>query len=296
MNKSRKNSRKEQNIPEEMKILFERYEQLCALPQELSCKSIAFITAAQEKLIFALACLLFPSRAEKNDVPCFLSDEYGLCEEEGLPVENSENFSFRHKLTWSDTWCLLGYYYDSPYWELVLREMSRYEGEIPEEVSGKEEEAICSLLLVNKDESILEKGAAKILNEDHNLLSRFPKEDEVDYVDDIIVLRSALLPYFYKSKALFQKHRDIIHMVGRAADDLLYCFGENAICLDGQELQYVYFVMSDNSSAVNFGYCPGGLLSFNKQIMLAGKVIDDAILYLDTIYHFLPEEIKKMQK
>ena len=185
---------------------------------------------------------------------------------------------------------LLPYYEKSPYWEVSYIELYKddYEYDKDKQVTQhleKYSDCFEGKLMDSLDEKTVK---------EHPLYGFYELFDTSDngVVDCGILLSSRLLPsYKKKERMLKRKYPQICAMIKRAEECMKHWMAGPSITIWEPEFEKAYYFGCDGSSDYHlYGYA-GGMMSSDISILVAGELIDTAILFLNEKEAILPWEV-----
>lgn len=260
-----------------------------------------------EKIYWALSHKILPSDALDNGgdgraYPCYRRCD-GLIYEadtDESDISATGEYIRKGRLIGSDLLITLFHYYNkSPYWYVFTRDATIEPGELCELDEKEKADAV----LVTR-ELFYDAKVGECVYEDECLdkfrelayapANYFIESEEVgcDISDDCMVLKSYLLPHYFKldKKAVMAEHEPYKQMVEEGIQTLKETFC--GIFVLEPNLKASYFTFFDGSSESQYAY-PVSVGSISKAVMLAGMLIDMAILKLDEYYNILPDSLKQ---
>ncbi len=264
--------------------------------------------AIYEKIYWALSHKLFKSsladsQGKDNRVyPCYLRFDgmvYESDKSENDIVDTGE-YIVKSRLKSSDLLNTLYYYYkNSPYWYVFTREATIEDFEIcdMDEKDKADSVYLTSELFYDEKtgECIYEYGCLDKFRELGNAPADYfyaDAEDGCNISDDCMVLKSYLLPHYFKLDKIVvnKEHECFKRMVEEGIQMLKEMF--HGIFILEPDLKASYFTFFDGSSDACYIY-PVSIGDVNKAVMLAGTLIDLAIFKLDEYYDILPASLKQ---
>lgn len=263
-----------------------------------------------EKIWWALSHLVFPEGKCTRKFPCYLRDD-GLVYEEITDV-----YDIMHTGEYILHECLgsspleeyaFVYYNNSPYWDYTIME-ARIDNYILTSIGlNPEKECYCGInevVEVAEDfelnsftedffDSFFEYAAVELMDvKDCSPFEYFVIGDG-ETAQDCVMFKSYLLPYYLKlDKSKIKKsHKKYVNILEKGISIMQNVFNGGAITIMEPELEAAYFV-SFCGCCYQYSYrCTPFDLKY--AVLLAGKIIDDAIILLNKYYHFVPEEMIK---
>lgn len=252
--------------------------------------------AVYEKLWWALSNSIFPKEMQKVCFPYIMKENGLVFESENSEedVEDCGEVEYHSMLIYSEAfgYCLT-YYQNSPYWNVEMHE-GRIDGIYAEKLNEEEKKDYVPLTQLKFGDFFEEKalelfrvGAAS------SPMEYFYTENYEEPVHSCVVFKSYLLPYYIAldQEMLKKDHPELRLLVERAIKVLANSLAgrcQSSILKKGYEASY--FILFDG---YDFYGPTDGATYIGKALILAGKMIDDAIHELDSYYRFLPEKLRK---
>ena len=220
-----------------------------------------------------------------------------------LPLPNSNIFTG-----------LLMYYQKSEFWGFFIRydiyspyEMRRIIKFMEDNPGVNEEFAYMKeAFSVNEDNIFLDDDTIRLFSEIINVSSILyepvfdinkPEDDDEYFCEEasgVCVMRNSLLPYYYRflksgvvKEEDISEYNDAIKKAVSILDDVFN--SGSAKVFTELDANYAVFWNCDESNGFNGMGMGDGLQNIDLGVILAGKIIDMNILYLNELYHFIPD-------
>ncbi len=230
---------------------------------------------------------------EKCPCPSFVRSEDGVFYYHGESADNCKEYLDEGSLCMGNlTTYALSYYYNSPHWEVFVRDTYADEDDFyyDEQLYGYryDTESLHLWYRGCLDDDVL----ADPLN-GSELFSLINTDG--DYMEGMCIIKSSLFPYLEE----FKKAAGVLHPVKikylenafKVIRSWAY-YGRNYSLLSAKN---GYFIsLDDGGSYVGNGEI--GCLDFKKAVLVAGELIEEIMFSLDKKYHILPEEIVKKEE
>lgn len=270
--------------------------------------------AVYEKICWALSKKIFPDSKKNNDSGCILrkdgciyenlTDEYDILQTGELITHEGIMGSLL-----SNT--LFTYYNDSPFWDVFMVnasidnmdlmmlgyedvEDSVYDISDLQDNDSYDFVELMEQLFFYKDSCFFERASLDVMDAKNASPLDYFTVGENEASDECVALRSFLLPHYLKidKSRIHKEHLPLVAIVEHMISVLSDLFGTGSVRILEPELEASYFVCF--SGITNASFCfPYGTYALKKEVLLAGMLLDEALLSLNTHYHFLPEAVLK---
>lgn len=255
--------------------------------------------AVYEKLWWALAVKAMGS---KTSYPFIMKEDgrvYQL-ESDTYTAEENGEVMMHETLAGSDVDSYIcRYYLDSPYWDYDCRYAAVYDCEL--DALSEEEKEDFAVLTEYLYEDFFEDKALDMFR---TQVAMAP----VEYFSlgdaeamSCLCLKSYLLPHYLtldnKRKVVMQEHPKLYGLIEKAISVLSHCLAGGSQTILEKDMEASYFICFDDfCGAYGYGRRGEGTAYVNKGLLMAGMILDEALMELDSYYHFLPDELREKEE